>query len=87
MSHFSGVQMDKQTDKVNEIQWMTYKDHEPDKLCVGPFPSFPCDDVPLLWRTHDDLGRIYLLLGQLVVSCQLFNLDTIRLESLLNKFI
>ena len=60
----------------------THNNNEADELCVGPFPTLPGDDVPLLWRAHDDLGGSDLLLVQLVVSSQLTHLHLVAAETL-----
>ena len=48
-----------------------HNDDKTDELRVGALSTLACDDVPLLWRAHDDLGGGDLLLAELVVSRQL----------------
>ena len=64
---------------------MAYYDDEADQLCVGPLPTLPGDDVPLLWRAHDDLSGGYLLLVQLVVSSQLTHHHVVAAQTLKKK--
>ena len=66
-----------------KLSWtFTYKDHEPYELCVGALPALACDNVPLLWRTHDDLRTLDLLLVQLMVPRQFIHRDPVRTEPL-----
>ncbi len=59
-----------------------YKYHKPDKLRVGPLPSFASYDVPLLRCTDYNLSHCDLLFVQLVVSSQLVHLNAICGQSL-----
>lgn len=60
----------------------TYNDEETHKLRVRPLPSFACNDVPFLWRAHNDLSGVDLLFAELVISSQLRHCNAITSQTL-----
>jgi len=58
------------------------KDDKSHQLGVRTLPTFPRDDVPLLWGADDHLGLVDLLLGKLAVPRQFIHNQPILGESL-----
>lgn len=56
-------------------------DYQSDQVDVCSVAALPCDDIPLLWRRHNDVRLFDLLLGEMHVSCELLHLDPERLET------
>ena len=41
----------------------------PHECCISAVIALARDDVPLLWRGHDDLSVLYLGLAQVDITC------------------